>query len=100
MRPRGDLWSAAVIARDPDTGMAKWAYQFTPHDTWDFDGVNEAIVADLRVGGPARTGLVHFGRNGFACMLDAATGKVLVAGPFVAENWARKIDLSTGVKAG
>ena len=47
MRPGINLWSTAVFARDPDTGMAKWAYQFTPHDMWDYDGVNEMILADL-----------------------------------------------------
>ena len=40
-----------IFARDIDTGVAKWVYQMTPHDQWDYDGVNEMILADLNVDG-------------------------------------------------
>src|ERR1019366_9105396 len=45
-RPGDNKWSMTIWARDPDTGMAKWIYQMTPHDEWDYDGVNEMILVD------------------------------------------------------
>jgi lanthanide-dependent methanol dehydrogenase len=89
-------WSMTIWARDPDTGMAKWGYQMTPHDAWDYDGVNESILADLTVEGKKVSALVHFDRNGFAYTMDRTNGTLLVAEPFVAVNWATKIDKKTG----
>ncbi len=54
-----------LFARDPDTGVAKWAYQMTPFDEWDYDGINESILVDMKVKGADRKVLVHFDRNGF-----------------------------------
>src|SRR3546814_2352995 len=68
-----------IFARDLDTGMAKWLYQMTPHDEWDYDGVNEMILTDLEIDGQERQVLVHFDRNGFAYTLDRVTGELLVA---------------------
>jgi PQQ-dependent dehydrogenase (methanol/ethanol family) len=92
-RPGDNKWSMTIFARNPDNGQAKWAYQMTPHDEWDYDGVNENILFDQ--GG--RKLLAHFDRNGFAYTLDRTTGKVIVAEPFGPVNWASKVDLSTGV---
>jgi PQQ-dependent dehydrogenase (methanol/ethanol family) len=89
-------WSMTLWARDPDTGMAHWGYQMTPHDAWDYDGVNENILADLTIGGKKVSALVHFDRNGFGYTLDRTNGTLLVAEPFVAVNWASKIDKKTG----
>ena len=96
-RPGDNKWSMTIFARNPETGKVKWAYQMTPHDEWDYDGVNENILADLTVGGRAVKALVHFDRNGFGYTLDRTNGKVLVAQPFGPVNWATKIDLATGV---
>ena len=59
--------------------MAKWVYQMTPHDEWDYDGVNEMILVDQEIDGKTRHLLVHFDRNGFAYTLDRDTGELLVA---------------------
>ncbi len=96
-RPGLNLWASAVFARDADTGMAKWAYQFTPHDQWDYDGVNENVLMDLSFEGKPRKVLVHFDRNAFAYTIDRTTGEVLVAKPFAHQNWAHGIDLKTGM---
>ena len=96
-RPGLNLWSSAVFARDADTGMAKWAYQFTPHDEWDYDGINENVLIEIPWKGARRKVLVHFDRNGFAYTIDRVRGEVLVAEPFGYENWASKIDLATGM---
>jgi PQQ-dependent dehydrogenase (methanol/ethanol family) len=95
-RPGDNKWSAAIIARDADTGEMVWAFQPTPHDIWDYDAVNENILVDLPIGGTTRKALVHFDRNGFAYTMDRATGEVLVAKPFVPMNWSSGVDLTTG----
>src|SRR3546814_18869567 len=87
-----------ILAREPDDGMAKWVYQMTPHDQWDYDGVNENILVDsVEVDGEARDVLVHFDRNGFAYTIDRETGELLVAEKYdPAVNWATHIDMDTG----
>jgi lanthanide-dependent methanol dehydrogenase len=94
-RPGDNRWSMTIMARDADTGMAKWLYQMTPHDEWDFDGVNEMIlVDDMQIGGAARDVLVHFDRNGFAYTLDRATGELLVAKKYdPTVNWATEVNM-------
>ena len=97
-RPGDNKWSMTIFARDADTGMAKWVYQMTPHDEWDYDGVNEMILVDKDMAGSSGKLLVHFDRNGFGYTLDRTSGKLLVAEKFdPAVNWATKIDLSTGL---
>jgi PQQ-dependent dehydrogenase (methanol/ethanol family) len=96
-RPGDNKWSMTIFARNPDTGMAKWGYQMTPHDAWDYDGINEMILADINVKGNKVPALVHFDRNGFAYELDRRNGKLLLANKFDPDvNWASSIDLSTG----
>jgi PQQ-dependent dehydrogenase (methanol/ethanol family) len=96
-RPGDNRWSMTIFARDPDDGMAKWVYQMTPHDEWDYDGVNEMILADIDIGGATRNVLVHFDRNGFAYTMDRATGELLVAEKYdPAVNWATHVDKATG----
>ena len=96
-RPGDNRWSMAIWARDADTGMTKWLYQMTPHDEWDYDGVNEMILVDQKVKGKMRSTLVHFDRNGFAYTMDRVTGELLVAEKFdPAVNWATHVDMKTG----
>ena len=95
-RPGDNKWSMTIFARDPDTGKAKWAYQKTPHDAWDYDGINENVLVDLKIDGKIRKVLVNFDRNGFSYTLDRETGELLAAEPFAYINWAKGIDMSTG----
>jgi lanthanide-dependent methanol dehydrogenase len=96
-RPGDNKWSMTIFARDLDTGVAKWVYQMTPFDEWDFDGVNEMILADINVKGKATKALVHFDRNGFGYTLDRVTGALLVAEKFDPKvNWASHVDMKTG----
>jgi alcohol dehydrogenase (cytochrome c) len=93
-RPGDNRWSMTVMARDPDTGMARWFYQMTPHDEWDYDGVNEMVLVDQEIGGQPRKLLVHFDRNGFAYTLDRTNGELLIAEKYdPAVNWATKVDM-------
>ena len=96
-RPGDNKWSMTVFSRDVDTGMAKWAYQMTPYDEWDFDGVNEMILADIDVKGKPTKALVHFDRNGFGYTLNRENGELLVAEKYdPAVNWATHVDMKTG----
>jgi len=95
-RAGDNKWTSSVLARRPEDGALVWAYQFTPHDSWDFDATGAMVLADLVIGGRSVKALVHFDKNGFAYTLDRATGRVLVAAPFANANWATKIDLTTG----
>ncbi|MFO1206637.1 MAG: PQQ-dependent methanol/ethanol family dehydrogenase [Burkholderiales bacterium] len=94
LRPGDNLYSSSTVAIDPGTGKIVWHFQNTPHDGWDFDGVNEFVTfkgKDGRVlGGKAD-------RNGFFFVNDAKTGKLVSAFPFVKKiTWAKEIDLKTG----
>jgi PQQ-dependent dehydrogenase (methanol/ethanol family) len=96
-RPGDNKWSMTIFARDADTGVAKWVYQMTPHDEWDYDGINEMILADIPVGGKDTKALVHFDRNGFGYTLDRTNGALLVAEKYdPAVNWATHVDKATG----
>ncbi len=96
-RPGDNKWSMTLWARDVDTGKVKWVYQMTPHDEWDYDGINEVILADIDVKGQKRKTAVHFDRNGFAYTMDRVTGELLVAEKFDPKvNWATHVDMKTG----
>jgi len=98
-RPGDNRWSMTIWARDVDTGQAKWVYQMTPHDEWDFDGVNEMILSDQTVNGQPRKLLTHFDRNGFGYTLDRTNGELLVAEKFDPKvNWASKVDMDKNSK--
>ncbi len=98
-RPGDNRWSMSIWARDLDTGAVKWIYQMTPHDEWDFDGVNEMILTDQTIGGKPRKLLTHFDRNGFGYTLDRVTGELLVAEKFdPVVNWATKVDMDKSSK--
>ena len=95
-RPGDNKWTASVLARRPVDGTLVWAYQFTPHDNWDYDATGTMLLADLTVNGHAVKALVHFDKNGFAYTLDRSSGKLLVAAPFAPVNWAHAVDLASG----
>ncbi len=96
-RPGDNKWSMAIWARDADTGVARWVYQMTPHDEWDYDGTGEMVLVDQQINGKTRKALVHLDRNGFGYTLDRVTGELLVAEKFdKSVNWATHVDMKTG----
>ena len=98
-RPGDNRWSMTIWARNLDTGAVKWVYQLTPHDEWDYDAINEVILADQEIGGVKRKTAVHFDRNGFAYTLDRTNGELLVAEKYdPAVNWATKVDMDKSSK--
>ena len=89
-------WSLTIFARKVETGEVVWAYQMTPFDQWDYDGVNENMLTDIDIDGKKVKALTHFDRNGFAYVLDRTDGTLLRANKYVTVDWAEKIDLKTG----
>jgi PQQ-dependent dehydrogenase (methanol/ethanol family) len=93
-RPGDNKWSMTIFARDIDTGVAKWVYQMTPHDEWDYDGVNEMILTEQEIDGEERKLLTHFDRNGLAYTMDRVSGELLVAEKFdPVVNWTTGVDM-------
>ncbi len=93
MRPGDNLYSSSTVAIDPDTGKIVWHYQTTPHDGWDYDGVNELISFDLNKDGKVIKAGAKADRNGFFFVLDRTNGKFISATPFVSKiTWASGFD--------
>ena len=94
-RPGDNKWSMSIWARNGDTGEVKWIYQMTPHDQWDYDGINEMVLQNQG----SKKVLVHFDRNGYGYTLDRVTGELLVAEKYdPAVNWSTKIDMDKSSK--
>jgi alcohol dehydrogenase (cytochrome c) len=92
-----NLYSASVLAMNADTGKISWHYQFTPHDAWDYDGVNELVFADYPVDGKKVPVIMQANRNGFFYVIDRANGKLISAKQYIeGVNWATGIDMKTG----
>jgi PQQ-dependent dehydrogenase (methanol/ethanol family) len=95
-RPGDNKWTAGIFARDADTGEAVWFYQYSPHDLYDYDGVNENILLDLPIKGQTRKVLVHPDRNGYVYAIDRTNGQVLSADVFAPITTSSGVDLATG----
>jgi lanthanide-dependent methanol dehydrogenase len=99
VRPGDNKWTTTMFARRPETGEAVWAYQITPHDVHDYDGINEQILIDLPIGGRTRHVLVRPERNGYIYVIDRTTGEVISAQPYGYVNSSSGVDTKTGVLA-
>jgi alcohol dehydrogenase (cytochrome c) len=95
-RPGDNLWTTTLFARDPDTGQAKWAYQMSPHDLFDYDEINESILLDLPIDGRTTKTIVHIGRNGYIYVLDRQSGKLISADAYDTINVSKGVDMKTG----
>ena len=93
MRPGDNLFSSSRLAIDPDTGKIKWHFQTTPHDGWDYDGVNELISFDYKAGGKTVKAAATADRNGYMYVLNRTNGDYIRGFPFVDEiTWAKGLD--------
>lgn len=91
-RAGDNLFTCSVLAIDPDTGRLKWHFQFTPHDTHDWDANETPVLIDAVVRGRQRKLLVQANRNAFFYILDRETGEFLLARPFARQTWAKGFD--------
>jgi alcohol dehydrogenase (cytochrome c) len=92
VRPGDNLYTDSLVALDAETGKMKWHFQFTPHDTYDYDAAEAPVLLDLPWNGKPRKVVVQANRNGFFYVLDRATGEFLSAKAFVRTTWATGID--------
>ncbi len=92
VRPGDNLYTCSMLAVDLDTGKLKWHFQYTPHDTHDWDSVQVPVLIDSTISGRARKLLLHANRNGFFYVLDRENGEFLLAKPFVKQTWAKEIE--------
>jgi PQQ-dependent dehydrogenase (methanol/ethanol family) len=95
-REGDNKWTSGVFARRPSDGSARWFYQASPHDLFDWDGINESILVTLGLGGQDRKVMLRPERNGYLYVIDRATGQVLSAEPYGYVNAAAGVDLKTG----
>jgi PQQ-dependent dehydrogenase (methanol/ethanol family) len=96
VRTGDNKWTSGIFARNPDTGFARWFYQLSPHDTFDYDGVNENVLVEREIDGQTRRVLLHPDRNGYLYEIDRATGEVLSAKPYAHITTSTGVDLATG----
>jgi alcohol dehydrogenase (cytochrome c) len=92
VRPGDNLYSCSLVALDADTGKLKWHFQFTPHDTHDWDATQVPVLLDATLDGERRKLVITPNRNGFYYVLDRVTGKFLFAKQYVKQTWAKEID--------
>ncbi|KWR77705.1 MULTISPECIES: methanol/ethanol family PQQ-dependent dehydrogenase [Pseudomonas] len=93
LRPGDNLFSSSRLALNPEDGSIKWHFQTTPHDGWDFDGVNELVSFDYKDGGKTVKAAATADRNGFFYVLDRTNGKFIRGFPFVDKvTWAKGLD--------
>jgi alcohol dehydrogenase (cytochrome c) len=93
-RPGDDLYTCSLLAIDPDTGKLKWYFQYTPHDTHDWDSAQTPVLFDATVDHKQRKFVAMANRNGFYYVLDRVTGKFAAGVPFVKVTWAKGLDES------
>jgi quinohemoprotein ethanol dehydrogenase len=91
-----NLYVASIVAVHVDTGELKWHYQMVPGDEWDYDSVQQMILADLSINGKPRKVIMQANKNGFFYVLDRITGEFISAQPFSRVTWAKGIDQKTG----
>src|SRR5215211_6749906 len=95
-RPGDNKWTAGIFARDADSGEARWFYQWSPHDLYDWDGINENVLVDMEWKGRERKALIRPERNGYLYVLDRTSGEVLAATPYHHITATTGVDLKTG----
>lgn len=87
-----DLYTCSLLAIDADTGKIKWHFQFSPHDTHDWDGTQVPVLFDAKIEGKTRKLLAMANRNGFYYVLDRETGQFIAGVPFIKQTWAKGLD--------
>jgi PQQ-dependent dehydrogenase (methanol/ethanol family) len=87
-----NLFTCAVVALEAATGQRRWHFQFTPHDTHDWDSNETPVLVDRIFQGKMRKLLLHADRNAFFYVLDRTTGKFLLGKPFARQTWAKGLD--------
>ncbi len=93
---KDNLYAASILAVNPDTGALKWYFQMVPGDEWDYDSVQQLMLADVTIKGQPRKVIMQANKNGFYYVIDRVTGKFISGQPFVQVNWAKGLNEATG----
>ena len=93
---KDNLFVASILAVKPETGELKWYFQPVPGDSWDYDSVQQLMLADLTIRGRQRKVLMQANKDGFYYVLDRLTGQFISGQPFTTVNWAKGLDEVTG----
>jgi PQQ-dependent dehydrogenase (methanol/ethanol family) len=93
VRAGDNLYTCSVLALDPNSGKLKWYFQFTPHDTHDWDANETPVLIDAKLKGLPRKLLIQANRNGFYYVLDRLTGEFLLGKAFGNQTWAEGLDI-------
>ena len=97
MENNENLFLSSMVALDADTGKYKWHYQFTPNESWDFDGTQQITLADIEINGQKHHVAMQANKNGMFYVVDTKTGKLLKGAGFVPNiNWNFGLDPVTG----
>lgn len=87
-RPGDNLYTASVVAINPDTGKMAWYFQYSPHDTHDWDAAQVPVLIDGVVDGKPRKLLAQAYRGGLFYVLDRTNGKSVLTAPYIEyANW-------------
>jgi quinohemoprotein ethanol dehydrogenase len=89
-----NLYTCSILAVKVSTGELKWHYQAVPNDNWDYDNVQQLILADLTIQGRPRKVLVQASKDGIFYVLDRITGQFISGQPYVRVNWTHGFDES------
>jgi quinohemoprotein ethanol dehydrogenase len=93
---KDNLYVCSIVAVKPETGELKWHYQMVPNDSWDFDSVQQMILADVTIRGRQRKVIMQANKNGFYYVLDRVTGEFISGQPFASVTWAKGLDEKSG----
>ena len=92
VRPGDNLYTCSLLALDADTGKLRWYFQFTPHETHDWDAAHVPILFDAKINGRERKLIANANRNAFYYVLDRGTGEFIAGRPYAKQTWARGLD--------
>jgi quinohemoprotein ethanol dehydrogenase len=93
---KDNLYTASVVAVKPETGELKWYFQMVPGDEWDFDSVQQLLLADVMIKGQMRKVIMQANKDGFYYVLDRVTGKFISGQPYAKVTWAKGLNEETG----
>jgi quinohemoprotein ethanol dehydrogenase len=93
---KDNLYVCSVVAVKPDTGELKWYFQMVPGDSWDFDSVQQLMLADLTIKGQPRKVIMQANKDGFYYVLDRVTGAFITGQPYAKVTWAKGLNEATG----
>jgi len=91
-----NLYLASILAVKPDTGELKWYFQVVPGDSWDYDSVQQLLLADVTIRGQQRKVLMQANKDGFYYVIDRVSGQFISGQPFAKVTWAKGLDERTG----